>query len=300
MIAQKSANNILTKSRFISQSGMTLVETLVALSILSVISLGTASLIVAQNREIKFLTQRAEAQELKALIMTVLEKKSNCDWQLKNKVIDVSTTTTTLKSPTEVNLDTLYMGESASSGVIAKTGEKLPSSNQGIVASQVKLNNIYATGNSNEYIGTIEVALEPASLVRGIRPVSVKQIFTIEFGDPLSSARINSCGTKGVQIVSTPTVLASSTSESDQNSCHTLAKAGVVTVSGPMTVQLTVDGKLVGTSIANSGKELGTFNTASVTGLAPAGSVVCGTAKREGTFFPYKTRGFLMTVSYIN
>jgi hypothetical protein len=70
-------------------------------------------------------------------------------------------------------------------------------------------------------------------------------------------------------------------------------------ISGPGVVQMTVGGVLIGTNIANSGKDLGTYNTASITGIVPANTQFCGIMRKMGMFFPYRTTGSKVTISYL-
>lgn len=160
--------------------------------------LGMASFVSHQHLEVKYLTQKLEAAELKNLMLRAISNTGICNWQVQGKVLDLSTTTTVVPSPTVVDLGELREGLTNTTGLLAKAGEPLPGSATGLTVERVYFKNVFATGNPDEFKGTFEVQFTAASMVHQMHPVQVQQIISTVTGDPVGATRISSCELKGV------------------------------------------------------------------------------------------------------
>lgn len=194
-----------------SNAGMGLIEVLVALGLVSMIAMAMASMFSSQQKSIRYFSQKQEMIDLKAIMQQQLAKINVCTWQVKDKVIDVSMATSeSSPSPTVIALkdDAIYQGIDDTSAVIAKAGQRLPTSLNGIFVASVSFKNIYATGNPNEYKGVFDVSFDASSLVFAAKPVQVQQIIKTTAADPLNAKRIDSClGSPGVSKILEGTML---------------------------------------------------------------------------------------------
>lgn len=178
---------------FKSNHGISLIETLVTVGIVAIVASATASMFISQQKEAKALYQKSEIVELKNLLIQVFKDPSICTWQLKNKVIDVSSTTPTVQSPTVLDLTELRQGPDITSALIVKKGQELSLSNYGLIVESVLFTKILATGNPNEYKGFFEIQFTSSSLIRPVKPVLYQQIFKTVAADPLASKKISVC-----------------------------------------------------------------------------------------------------------
>ncbi len=176
------------------QTGSSLLEVIIVVGIMGIISMAMASMIVAQQTEMKALYQKSEAVELKTHVVTTFLRASVCTWQLAGKVVDLSTTTTAVKSPTVIDFGAtpLYEGLDASSSIIARAGALLPFSLNGIMVSSIRFKDILATGVPNQYKGTFEIQFLGSSLVRSMKPIQIQQTFLAN--NATATAQIQYCG----------------------------------------------------------------------------------------------------------
>ncbi len=176
------------------QTGFSLVETIIASGIAVFIILAVTSIFTTQLNQIKGLNQKQEMLELKSLMLEQLSKPGVCSWQLHDKVIDVSgSTTESSPSPTILNLVSLHQGTSTTSALIARSSQRLPNTQHGIVVRNVTFRGIYATGNPDEYVGRFEVAFDQSSLAHNMKPVQVQQLILTNPSDPVGAKRITTC-----------------------------------------------------------------------------------------------------------
>ncbi len=176
------------------QAGFSITEVLIAVAILSVISLGVAGTMSRMHSQLRGISQKQEVVELKNLMTQQLAKTGVCSWQLKDKVIDVSMATSEASpSPTSLNLGELYMGQDATSALLAKAGQIIPESQSGVKVASVFFRNIYATGNPNEYKGIFQINFDPNSVSVPVKPLQVQQIFWTDPADPANAKKIQTC-----------------------------------------------------------------------------------------------------------
>lgn len=176
------------------QAGFSLVEVLISAAAVLVVIFALISLLVSQQKEVKALFQKSDILELKNQMIQTLADPDVCSWQLKDKVLNVSSTTTTTKSPTTITLPQLYFGSSTASPVLAEAGQRLPASTNNVNVANIILKDIVSTGRPNQFMGTLEVSFDESSLVRSLRPISIQQVLNVEPTDPASAKRISSCG----------------------------------------------------------------------------------------------------------
>ncbi len=168
---------------------------MIAVGILGVVSVGMASLFTTQQQEFKALAQKADTIELRNRVMNNLMRPAVCAWQLAGKVIDLSTTTTTVPSPTVIDFGVvpLYEGLDATSGILAQSGNTVMYTHGGIVVDKVLFKDILSTGIPNEYNGIIEIQFQSTSMIRPLRPIQIQQKITTN--NATATATITTCGT---------------------------------------------------------------------------------------------------------
>lgn len=176
----------------LSQNGMSLIEVLVALALMSIIAVGLSTIIVNANNEQKALQEKLALIETQNNIISSLNNSATCYAQLNqtNPVLDL----TPLSLPTAVvNIPQINAGTLPTSTLLAKVGQPLPGYAVGqMVVKTIQLKSINASGPPNEFSGDLEITLDPASVSRAMKPIRVKQFFTVL--PPLNAAKIAGCG----------------------------------------------------------------------------------------------------------
>lgn len=179
-----------------SQSGMGIIELVIAAGMLGVIALGAASMFESQHKQVKSLMQKQEMVDLKNLMIQALSKSDVCTWQLKDRDIVISpvpTETAPSSSVLTLTDNTIYAGTDNTSAALARPG-KLPGTLSGIEVQSVSFRNIYSTGIANEYKGMFEVSFNSSSLPIAVKPVQVPVFFRTYSATP---DRIESCSGVG-------------------------------------------------------------------------------------------------------
>lgn len=175
-----------------NKMGSSLVEILVVLGIVSIVSAAGTSMLLSQQNEIRAIHQRAEVVELKNLLMTIFMNPQNCTWQVKDRIVDISSASASSPSPTVLSLSTLHFGANSSAPLLAKKEQRLPSSLHGLVVESILLKDFIPTGNPDEVVGSLEISFTANS--RAYKPVVLKQLLTLNGSDLPSSKRIVACG----------------------------------------------------------------------------------------------------------
>lgn len=172
---------------------MGLIQVLIAAAIMSIISLGVATMIVSQNQQAKALYQKAEVLELKNQVQMLMQNPANCDQNLLNQRVNLNGVTPTQSNNSEVNLGTLSIGAPPNSLVLAAQNQSLSTSSTGLRVSRILFREYYATGIPGLYRGVFEIRLHTDTMVVALKPVKVQQFFRINTSDPITNARVTSC-----------------------------------------------------------------------------------------------------------
>lgn len=177
-----------------NETGFTLIEVMMGIAILAIVTIGMAESLSQMYSQLRAISQKQEIIELKNIVTQQLGKPGVCTWQLRDKVIDVSMPTTEFSpSPSLLNLGEIYMGQDATSPLLAKSGLRIPESLSGVKVASVYFKNIYATGNANEYKGIFQINFDAASLAQPVKPLQVQQVFLTDAADPASAKKILAC-----------------------------------------------------------------------------------------------------------
>lgn len=181
------------EKKYKDQSGLGLIEVLVALGVMSIIGMATMTMIENQHRQITVLVQRQEMADLKNTMLTLLSKPNVCSWQLKDRVVNVSGALSEASpSSTVLSLPILRQGTTATSAILAQVNQNLPGSR--LRVTSISFRGIYPTGNPNEYRGNFEIVLNSGSTTLATKPVQITQVIQTVASDPLNAKRIDSCG----------------------------------------------------------------------------------------------------------
>jgi prepilin-type N-terminal cleavage/methylation domain-containing protein len=173
--------------------GFSLIECIVVILIISVLSLGFASMTSNQQKEMKALQQKSEIVEVRASLLQNLSLYEVCTWQFKDKVIDTTNVTSLQKSTTTLSFNTLYIGPDAGSSILAQAGTNLAGSQSGMKVATITFEEITATGMPDEYMGYLTVQFNDQTLVRPLKPARIQKIVHVIGTDPTSAKRIDRC-----------------------------------------------------------------------------------------------------------
>lgn len=192
----------LIRSKF--SSGISLVEILVGIGIISIAMAAIISLQISQQRETRALSEKLSTLDVERLLVTSLADGSTCSYIL-NTPTALSFDSTTL-SPTSPQYltPTLPLYSRVVSGVpgpvLAQVGSPLTPSTPSLVVSNIRLK--IESGVGSTYLGRWEIAFNPNSLVRPIKPISISTLLNVDTTIP-TAATITSCIGSSVRFTNT-------------------------------------------------------------------------------------------------
>lgn len=168
--------------------GQSLVQTLVAAGILSIILSAMTAATVNMHKSNKLLSQKLEVLDLKNQLQSTFLNPDTCTCQLNPTLNSGNSTNLKFDSTiatSSMNLKQLKSACAPSASELVKEDSPLLGTQTGLRVSSVLMTNIQATGNTDEYIGTIEVRLQGETLAGPLAPLRFLQKF---YGDPVSPA----------------------------------------------------------------------------------------------------------------
>ncbi|UOF02899.1 type IV pilus modification PilV family protein [Bdellovibrio reynosensis] len=183
--------------RIKTRSGFSITEILIGVAIIMIIALAFASLTTTMMKEMKGLTQKADAAELRNSMILALSNSNVCSWQLQGRTIRTTGVTSTNASSTTITLQNLYAGLNTNSFVIAQTGGSVSVSQSSLRVASIILRDIFSTGTPNEFIGTFHVSFDESTLVRSIKNATTQVVFIVNPSDPPNARRIVGCTSSG-------------------------------------------------------------------------------------------------------
>ncbi len=177
-----------------NRSGFSLIELLLAVSIMSILALGFSTMLVNVSREQRSMQEKFGLLELQNTMMSAFADGSTCLAQLNQNSPTLNLLSTSIPP---ISYQQLLMGSAPTSPLLAKVGDPLPGFPPGqLQVLSINLDNIVASGTTNVYGADLLINIDPSSMVRSFKPAKLKLLFTVT-PDPVSglaAAVISSCG----------------------------------------------------------------------------------------------------------
>lgn len=191
-----------------NNKGMSLIEVLVAVSILSIVMAATTSLIIRQNKETQALTEKLVSLDLENILIQSLSDGSLCTRMLtdttydtRNPVVFDSSLIGTANPP-EISLpnDQIVAGASATltgGPFLVKKNQVFSNLAPGLIPISIKIANI-REHSADTYSGEFIIDFDQSKIMRPIKSLRVSTTFKTDTSTP---RRILYCGAKGVVTV---------------------------------------------------------------------------------------------------
>lgn len=178
--------------------GFSIIEVLITVSIMSMMAMGIATLVVNATKDQRAIQEKFAMLEVQNSVLSSFSNSATCLQQLTGGAPTHLNLDAAAIATTSMPLSEIRAGILPTSPLLAKTGQPLPGyvGNQMIVSS-MNFQNIEPTGNPNEYNGYIEIMLDPASMIRPMKPIRIRQLFTARPDPSASSSLIEDCQSSG-------------------------------------------------------------------------------------------------------
>jgi hypothetical protein len=182
--------------------GASLVELLLATGMSVALAFAIISVTNMQVKNLRLIYQQIQVAEFRNNLVQSMKGRSYsmCSSALKDQIVDTTSVTPLNASTTSINIPVLtdsnnvILAQADTSSVVNSI---LPGSDptSGLVVSKITFDRIVATGNPNEYKGTLEIDFDPTYLAGPVKPVQIEQIFKTNPAAGSASQPILGCGT---------------------------------------------------------------------------------------------------------
>lgn len=176
-----------------SSKGFGLIEVLVAIGLVAILSTVLSSVITNSLKVQKSIDEKFVLQDTKNFLTNAFINSAVCADQLGGPILDLSSTTTTVKYPSDIPYTVLRAGSLPTSPLIAQVGQNLPGSQ--IMVNSIVLKDVYRVGTGNVFQGLLQINVDPTTLTMPRKPTEMRIIFTTS--TPLTAANIISCRAEG-------------------------------------------------------------------------------------------------------
>lgn len=174
-------------SRLNCSRGQTITQALVSIGISSIVLAAMVGATVTMMKSNKLLAQKLEVLDLKNQLQSTFNNPDNCTCQLNATMNTANADNLKFDSTntSSMNLRSLKQSCVATSMALVEENKLLPGTQTSLRVKSVDLVDIKATGNVEEYLGSIRVTFDESSLAGPLAPLQFGQKF---YGDPTSPA----------------------------------------------------------------------------------------------------------------
>lgn len=187
-----------------SQSGMSLVQALVSLSIASIVMAGMISMNISQQRETRALSEKIAALDVEKLLVQTMVSSSLCHRLLVDKEYSSSNPQTfdpkliNTKEPPLIKLPGNKLVANVSSTLkngpaLFKVGEAPSPDIPSLVVESIHISDLEPNGD-NLYKASLEVQFQNSRLIRSIKPARTTLLLTTEDVPKSNLKQIVGCG----------------------------------------------------------------------------------------------------------
>lgn len=181
-----------------NQRGVSIIEVLVAIGVMTIVMASVTSFQVSQQRETRALSEKLAALDGEKLLISALMDGSTCLHILNNPAPMTFNSTTLSPMTPQYITPSLPLYAKVQSGtpgpVVAEVGKLLSASSPSLVVTSVRLR--VNSGSGNTYLGAWEVAFDNSKTIRALKPISISTILTVDNSVPTAS-KITSCMSNG-------------------------------------------------------------------------------------------------------
>lgn len=175
----------------LNRRGFSIIEVLVALSLVTIVSLAVANLLTMQQKEMRAIKEKLSTTDLESITKKIIMNDNYCQCLFKGNTFNsITKTWNTFPTSLPSSFDAACVPVG---GDLFKVGNKLPSSS--VEVSGFKMNNIFeiVIGSGN-YVGEMNIKFKADSMVRSVKDVNVSMGFTVNPLDPPAAQNVAACG----------------------------------------------------------------------------------------------------------
>lgn len=256
--------NMRSNSVFSNNKGISIIETLVALGIMSIMMIGFTTMISNQQKETKSMSEVLAGLDLQKNLITVLSQGSVCSYMLNNP--NQLTFNSNSLPQTITPTVPVYAGVTLGipSGVVAQVGQPASTYSSSMIVKSIKLNVIGGAGSI--YAANWIIEFDENKSVRPHKPISVSTVLNVNNSNP-ASAKVIDCmseqlANRYIQSCASDQVMAGynadgsikcqNVSEIINTNSNSSQLAGATCPAGQMVTGFNADGSMICTAAARA------------------------------------------------
>jgi hypothetical protein len=169
--------------RLFGNEGQTLISVLIGAAVMIVSMLAFMGMMSAQQKEIRAMSEKLAALDLERLMIAAFSDPAICTAELSNSALNASApyvVNVGSLSNYVINLNSIHSNAAPASPVLISAGA-LVTPTSSLKVSTIKVKNFTSnSGTGTNYLAEIEISFDPASLVRSIKPITLKVSITTD------------------------------------------------------------------------------------------------------------------------
>lgn len=177
-------------------SGMSIIEVLIAVAIMSVVGTAMTSLITSQQKETRALSEKLAQLDLQKLLIASLANGSICTAELASNTFNATgpykiNTTPGQLAAQKLNLTSLHASASAGAPVLIEVDQAVSANTSQLLVNTISFENFVSTGIPDNFLADLKISFKGS--VRSITPISMKMLVSTKPTDPPPAKTITSC-----------------------------------------------------------------------------------------------------------
>ncbi len=184
-----------------SRNGFSIIEVLIVLGIMGVLFAGLSSMQMTQLREAKYLSEKLATYDLERLLINEMGEGSSCQYILNNPAVLTFDSIAVASAPQFIT-PTLPIYSKIVAGVpgpiLVAVGTSLSNNPSSMIVNGIRLK--IESGVGNIFRGNWEISIDPTTMVKAIKPISISTVLTADLTNP-RTARIISCSSSRVSFI---------------------------------------------------------------------------------------------------
>ena len=177
---------------FHAQSGLSIIEILVGIGILSIVGLAIMTLMSSLQRETRYLQQKLNALDLEKHLIAITADGRVCRRAITDNVYTFDKNDL---NNTSLDIPELYSSDDPSAPILIKQNTAISSDRNDLIIDKIIINSLKEIA-ANRFTGNLMIAFKSDNLQRRLKPIALKQIFSTDPESPDSAKKIVNCSSQ--------------------------------------------------------------------------------------------------------
>jgi hypothetical protein len=177
--------------------GFSLVESLVAIGVMSTMMWVSMDMILQQRRELKSISESLASMETQGTLLKTLSEPSTCEYALNQPTPRTfNSNLVSYATPQSINLNRIPAFASATAPTVVEVGQPPSANSNSLIVESIRLS-LYSRVGSN-FTAEWIIEWNPANMIRLLKPIRIPTIVTADISNPTAATILNCNGSGNV------------------------------------------------------------------------------------------------------